>query len=102
MMDASGMFPRGYHPHMTHTLPDMSRNAPFLLRIAARPIVKYYFIDFGLAQHFPKGASSLVVGDVGRDDAVPELSDTVPYDAFKVDIFTLGHLFATEFQEVRA
>ncbi|KAI0629583.1 kinase-like protein [Trametes polyzona] len=97
MMDARPLYPHGHHPVRLGYTPDTLYPATALPR-AGRG-VKYYFIDFGLAQHFPKGASSLVVGDVGRDDAVPELSDTVPYDAFKVDIFTLGHLFATEFQE---
>ncbi|KAL7284782.1 hypothetical protein ACG7TL_002089 [Trametes sanguinea] len=46
-----------------------------------------------------EGASTLVVGDVGRDADVPELSDHVPYDAFKVDIFSLGNVYSKLFGE---
>lgn len=63
--------------------------------------MKYYYIDFGLARRFPEGTSTYVVGDVGRDTDVPELSSDVPYDAFKVDIFALGNLYFKEFEQVR-
>lgn len=61
--------------------------------------VRYYYIDFGLSSRFPHGSSSCVIGDVGRA-YVPELSDEVPYDAFKVDIFALGDLYSKEFEQV--
>ncbi|CDO77289.1 hypothetical protein BN946_scf184753.g39 [Trametes cinnabarina] len=41
----------------------------------------------------------MVVGDVGRDDEVPELSSTVPYDAFKADIYALGNLLDKEYEQ---
>ena len=62
--------------------------------------MRYYYIDFGLSVQFPPGAPTVTVGDVGRDTEVPELSATVPYDAFKVDIFALGNLFYKEFYQV--
>lgn len=43
----------------------------------------------------------MVVGDVGRDAEVPELSWDVPYDPFKADIYALGNLFDKEFEQVR-
>ena len=64
-------------------------------------LVKYFYVDFGLSVRFQPGESTLVVGDVGRDDEVPELSSTVPYDAFKADIYALGNLFEKEFAQVR-
>ena len=62
--------------------------------------VRYYYIDFGLSEHFAPGASSLVVGDVGRDAEVPELSSTTPYDGYKADIYALGNFFYKEFVQV--
>lgn len=61
----------------------------------------YYYIDFGFAVRFPEGASTYVVGDIGHDGEVPELSSDVPYEAFKVDIFALGNLFFKHFEQVR-
>lgn len=55
--------------------------------------VKYYFIDFGISTRFsPDEHPRLVVGRQGLDDKVPELSDTVPYDPFKTNIFIIGNL----------
>ncbi len=99
MMDARPLYPEGHHPVRQDYTPDgMYRISP--LSRTDRP-VRYYYIDFGLSVQFSKAASPYVVGDVGRDTEVPELSDTVAYDAFKVDIFALGNLFCKEFYQVR-
>lgn len=98
MMDAKPLYPNGHHPVRISYSPDTLYPVSALPR-AGRDI-KYYYIDFGLASWFPQGSSTYVVGDVGRDADVPELSDTVPYDAFKVDIFALGNLFSKEFEQV--
>ena len=43
-----------------------------------------------------------ILGIAGRDRDVPELSKNVPYDPFKVDIFTIGNvLLRAELQAVR-
>jgi len=64
--------------------------------------VKYYYVDFGLSTHFPPDAESrVVVGVAGRDQEVPELSEDVPYDPFKVDVFIIGNMLRNEFQNVR-
>jgi hypothetical protein len=99
-MDATHMFPRGFHPVKDLLLHDVSTAAPI---IARRHVgVKYYFIDYGISSYFPAGESQphLVVGLAGRDQDVPELSDKVPYDPFKVDIFTVGNVFLQEFCDV--
>ncbi|TFK85937.1 kinase-like protein [Polyporus arcularius HHB13444] len=97
MMDARPLYPEGYHPVRQDYTPDgMYRISP-LSRTDRR--VRYYYIDFGLSVLFPPGADPLVVGDVGRDTEVPELSDTVPYNPFKVDIFALANLFHKELYE---
>ncbi|KAI0700981.1 kinase-like domain-containing protein [Cerioporus squamosus] len=98
MMDARPLYPEGYHPvRQNYTADALYRTSP--LSRTDRP-VRYYIIDFGLSVQFPKGASPYVVGDVGRDTEVPELSETVPYDAFKVDVMSLGNLFYKEFYQL--
>lgn len=100
MMDASAMYPRGFHPMKERTLPDLSGPAPVLHRIDVP--VKYYFIDFGISTRFPADQHPrLVLGTQGLDDEVPELSDTTPYDPFKTDIFIIGNLLRQEFLQVR-
>ena len=60
--------------------------------------VLYYFTDYGILSYFPEGTEPhLVLGLAGRDRDVPELSDEVPYDPFKVDIFTIGNVLRREF-----
>ena len=98
MMDARPLYPEGHHPVRRNYTPDSMHRISALSR-ADRP-VRYYYIDFGLSTHFPPGTSPYVVGDIGRDRDVPELSDDVPYDAFKVDIYSLGNVYDQEFQQV--
>ncbi|KAJ7139329.1 hypothetical protein C8R44DRAFT_547735, partial [Mycena epipterygia] len=58
-----------------------------------RPIA-YYVIDFGLSQEYhdilPQNVTA--VRRYGQDKTVPELSDTVPYNPFKVDIYMIYQL----------
>ncbi|KAJ6466176.1 kinase-like domain-containing protein [Mycena vitilis] len=61
--------------------------------------MKYYYIDFGLSVRFPSHAErGLVVGECGRMRAqIPEISEDVPYDPFKVDIRLVGEMLRYEF-----
>lgn len=99
-MDADHMFPRGFHPVKDTLLHDVATPAPIIPR---RDVgVKYYFVDYGISSYFPAGSKShMVLGRDGRDQDVPELSDEVPYDPFKVDIFTIGNVFRREFCNVK-
>ncbi|OSC97563.1 kinase-like protein [Trametes coccinea BRFM310] len=99
MMDATALYPDGHHPVRIDYSPDGIH--PVSPRPRSEHRVQYYYIDFGIACHFPNGASPLVVGDVGRDATVPELSSDIPYDAFKVDIYALGNLYAKQFEEYK-
>ena len=93
------MFPRGFHPVKDTLLYDLRTPAPTIPR---RDVgVKYYFVDYGISSYFPTGSEPhLVLGRDGRDQDVPELSDEVPYDPFKVDIFTIGNVLRSEFCNV--
>ena len=95
MMDGRPLFPQGHHPVR------LSYSVDGLYEISAMSRtdhpVRYYYIDFGLSVHFKEGQPHLVLGDVGREDKVPELSVDVPYDPFKVDVFTLGNMYYKEF-----
>jgi hypothetical protein len=99
-MDATHMYPRGFHPVEDHFLYDIRTPAPRISRLEAR--VKYYYVDYGISSYFAPGSQrELVVGIAGRDQDVPELSKNVPYDPFKVDIFSIGNVLRGEFQAVR-
>ncbi|KAI0363577.1 kinase-like protein [Pilatotrama ljubarskyi] len=97
MMDGRSLYPGGHHPVARDCSMDMIEELTPLTRID-HP-VKYFYVDFGLSVRFQPGASAYVVGDVGWDADVPELSSTVPYDAFKADIYALGNLFNKNFEQ---
>ncbi|KAH9858389.1 hypothetical protein C2E23DRAFT_798334 [Lenzites betulinus] len=63
--------------------------------------VNYYFIDFGMSTRFTSESPRLVTGTLGLDREPPELSDDVPYDPFKLDIFLIGNLIRGVFHNVR-
>ncbi|KAJ6489167.1 hypothetical protein C8R47DRAFT_978275, partial [Mycena vitilis] len=51
----------------------------------------YSYIDFGLSLYFPNGKdTAFQLGTRRNFLTIPELSQTVPYNPFKVDIFQLG------------
>jgi hypothetical protein len=98
-MDAAHMYPLGFHPVNDIFLDDLITLAPVIPRLEVG--VKYYFVDYGISSYFPAGSQrELVLGIAGRDQNVPELSKNVPYDPFKVDIFTIGNVLRSELQTV--
>ena len=99
MMDASSLFPAGHHPIVLSRLPDLSQSAYPLPRRTTS--VRYYLTDFGLSTAFSRDDEArLVLGRWGLDKGVPELSDTVPYDPFKTDIWILGNFIRTTLLQV--
>ena len=94
------MFPKGFHPLANLFLPDnINRFAPMEPRCSVA--VTYYFVDFGISTLFAEDDTNrLVTGIDGLDEQVPELSDDIPYDPFKVDIFILGNMFRQVLVEV--
>lgn len=56
--------------------------------------IKYYFIDFGLSALYPSlEAREKELEGWGRYKQAPELSRTVPYDVFPLDVWCLGQVF---------
>ena len=99
MFDATRMYPLGFHPVDDIFLDDIMTFAPVIPRLEVG--VKYYFVDYGISSYFPPGSQrELVLGIVGREQDVPELSDSMPYDPFKVDIFTIGNVLHGKLQAV--
>ncbi|KAH9851119.1 kinase-like domain-containing protein [Lenzites betulinus] len=91
MMDGRPLYPQGHHPMRIRSSIDLLEAATPLRRIDHR--IEYFYIDFGLSVRLPPGASPLVLGYIGRGSKVPEISATVPWDAYKADICALGNLF---------
>ena len=99
-MDADAMYPEGFHPVRKAYKADYSGYAPYISRSEAG--VKYYYVDFGISVHIPPDVyPKLVTGHLGRDQTPPELSTTIPYDPFKLDVYILGNMFKTELLDVR-
>nr|VWO99344.1 Mannitol 1-phosphate dehydrogenase [Ganoderma boninense] len=98
MMDATSLYPQGFHPVRLDRLPHNLRGwAPVRSRADAKAVT-YYLVDFGISSWFrSEDTDRLVLGRSGLDQDVPELSDDTPYDPFKVDIFVLGNFFRQHF-----
>ena len=99
LLDADAMYPEGFHPVSLGIAADYSGLAKYKSRASAG--AKYYYVDFGISVHIPESVGpKLVTGTLGRDQDPPELSEDVPYDPFKLDIFIIGNMFAQEFYQV--
>ncbi|KAJ7468309.1 kinase-like domain-containing protein [Mycena galericulata] len=90
MMDETRVVPAGSH----FCRPESHTGLPGVFswenRCSVGP-VDYYYIDFGLSMYFPDGKdTALTTGTLRTFKTIPELSLTVPYNPFKVDIFQLG------------
>ena len=97
MMDATAMYPHGFHPVMEHHLPDdVTTFAPVLPRSSV--LVTYYFVDFGISTQFdPEDTNRFVTAADGLDREPPELSDDIPYNPFKLDIFIIANTISLTF-----
>jgi hypothetical protein len=91
MMDESRVIPKGSHFGRPDGHDGGFVNLTWRHRCSVAP-VDYYYIDFGLSGWYPRGKKTAARrGVVGQVKTVPELSDTVPYNPFEVDIYQLGH-----------
>ena len=101
-MDATPLYPQGFHPVVLGRTPDFRSRARPFSRFATSQQVKYYLADYDMSVKFEPGQSKDVLGETGADREVPELSTTVPYDAFKADVFILGNALRRRILNVSA
>lgn len=93
MMDGSQLYPKGFHPASISLDASGTTSAQPRTRTKVGG-VKYYIIDFGQSTHFEDpNEQRLVTGMWAQDREVPELSKAVPYDPFRVDVYTLGNVY---------
>ncbi|KAI0724169.1 kinase-like domain-containing protein [Fomitopsis betulina] len=98
MMDGNPLFPEGFHPILQSASPSGQGVAWPLSRSHFH--VQYYYIDFSISVYIPPDAHpKLAVGVFGRDQDPPELSDHIPYDPFKLDIFIFGNVLRKSFYD---
>lgn len=94
MFDATAMYPEGFHPYVHFVKRSGFGLVDDHLNRADVPSIRYYFTDFGISTHFKHSSQKhLVTGRRCQDQTVPELSDTVPYDPFKTDVYILGNVY---------
>jgi hypothetical protein len=100
MVDSRPIVPGGWHFARDDSAPNGVDPIVPLARID-HP-VRYFIIDYDCSMRFDPGQSHLLEGFDGREGDPPELKNHQLYDAFKVDVFTLGHVFDKDFYQVRA
>lgn len=97
MIDPSRLIPHGFHPFGPLVPPDGRRDMyerfKWNSRWSVRPN-RYFVIDFGMSEHYNRRDGIRVLGHLGQDRSVPEMSDTVPYDPFPMDIYQFGNMLA--------
>ncbi|KAJ7092074.1 kinase-like domain-containing protein [Mycena belliarum] len=98
MMDASSMYPSGFHPMEPKKKRDFLGRAKFYNRTRRPP--KYYLIDFGISrQYSTRSPPPLEPPIAGGDKSVPEFRDPKPCDPFPTDIYFLGNMIRRNFTE---
>ncbi|KAH9478490.1 hypothetical protein JR316_0008945 [Psilocybe cubensis] len=96
LMDPTNVIPSSFHHAANYCQPDGKTRIIYRDRCAVAP-VKYYLIDFETARFFAPGTGC--VGYYGQVKYVPEMSGTIPYDPFKLDVFQLGDVVDRFVQE---
>lgn len=89
-MDESRVVPKGSHFARPDSHNGTWPNLTWRYRCKVAP-VEYYYIDFGLASWWPGGKGiAHRRGVCGQYKDAPELSHTVDYNPFPLDIYQLG------------
>jgi hypothetical protein len=101
MIDASPLFPDGYHPQSVERTRDYKGTARHYTRTQRPP--KYYFIDFGISRKYnPADRPPLEDPIWGGDRSVPEFRRSLdPCDPFPTDVYYVGNLVREDFLDVR-
>jgi hypothetical protein len=115
VVDASRIIPGGFHFVRVDTSDGVERFVKYRegkspssesvmkTRTEAGPM-NYYYIDFGLSVSYSSFETrGLVTGECGRRAKyIPEISATIPYDPFKVDVRSVGEMIRKDFLMVNA
>ncbi|KAJ7590190.1 hypothetical protein C8J56DRAFT_937074 [Mycena floridula] len=101
MMDATSMYPSGFHPTIQDMRLDFKGFASHYSRTERPP--RYYLIDFGLSRIYrPEDGPPLERPVHGGDKTAPEFqgdSYNVPSNPFPTDIYYIGNWIRTHFIE---
>jgi hypothetical protein len=97
MMDGRPILPQGWHFVRSHFTPNCVDSIAPLARIDYP--VRYFIIDYDCSIRFGHGQSPILEGFDGREGDPPELKKHLQYDAFKMDVFTLGNVFEKDFYQ---
>jgi hypothetical protein len=89
MMDETRVVPKGSHFSRSFSHDGVYSNLTWRHRCTVAP-VNYFYIDFGLSSWHASHHESDTLGVAGQLKNIPELSDTVPYNPFTLDIYQLG------------
>jgi hypothetical protein len=90
MVDESQVVPKGSHFVFPVSHDEINYNLCWRHRCTVTP-VDYFYIDFGLSMWHQDGhENATAIGVIGQLKDIPELSATVPYNPFKLDICQLG------------
>jgi len=90
MMDASEMYPKGFHPTRKHKAPDGISSAKC---ISGAKRVKYYFIDFEMSRLIKRDSDRQMCVRQGGRNLPPEIERGAEYDPFPVDMYYLGNVY---------
>jgi hypothetical protein len=102
MMDASDMYPDGFHPVWQDRSRDFKGKVKHYTRTQKPP--KYYFVDFGLSRRYdPANGPPLERPIVGGDKSVPEFQGGKEFersDPFATDVYYIGNLIREDIFQV--
>ncbi len=99
-MDASGMYPKGFHPSSNSLDVDAVYDAKYLSRTKAKS-VKYFYIDFEMSRLIRSKSDRRMRMQQGPSKLAPEIKNRQTYDPFPADIYYLGSVYGTHLLEVR-
>jgi hypothetical protein len=99
MMDASDMYPNGFHPVQQDRNRNFQGKAKHYTRTQRPP--RYYFVDFGISRRYDPASGPVLEGPIiGGDKSVPEHQGDKVYqdcDPFATDVYSIGNLVREDF-----
>lgn len=97
MVDATPLYPDGFHPVLLHRERTAQRRAAPLRRECTP--VRYYFVGFDLSLYLEEPfiiSERTVLCPEKKVQDVPEVSYEVPYNPFKADLYMMGKVIQAQ------